>query len=129
MSFCFYKKTEVLTDPYGKQKKINRSMRIGTIMHEMIYRSLCKRKCISIHQTLRHCSSIEAGNKWRNVGFEVLRAVVMKSTIFWDITPCSPLKLKQRFGGTYRLYHQGRRISRARNLFPDCFLARLLLRP
>jgi hypothetical protein len=25
-------------------------------------------------------------------GFEVLIAVVMKSTIFWDITPCSPLK-------------------------------------
>jgi hypothetical protein len=24
--------------------------------------------------------------------FEVLTAVVMKSTIFWDITPCSPLK-------------------------------------
>jgi hypothetical protein len=26
------------------------------------------------------------------VGFEVLKAVVMKSIIFWDITPCSPLK-------------------------------------
>jgi hypothetical protein len=24
-------------------------------------------------------------------GFEVLTALVMKSTIFWDITPCSPL--------------------------------------
>jgi hypothetical protein len=27
------------------------------------------------------------------VGFEVLTAVVMKSSIFWDITPCSPLKV------------------------------------
>jgi hypothetical protein len=35
-------------------------------------------------------------------GFEVLTAVVMKSTIFWDITPCSPLKVNQRFGGIYR---------------------------
>jgi hypothetical protein len=26
------------------------------------------------------------------IGSEVLTAVVMKSTIFWDITPCSPLK-------------------------------------
>jgi hypothetical protein len=26
------------------------------------------------------------------VGLEVLRPVVMKSTIFWDIKPCSPLK-------------------------------------
>jgi hypothetical protein len=37
-----------------------------------------------------------------NVEFEVLRAVVLKSTIFWDITPCSPLKVNRRFGGTYR---------------------------
>jgi hypothetical protein len=26
------------------------------------------------------------------VGFEVITAVVMKSTIFWDMTPCSPMK-------------------------------------
>jgi hypothetical protein len=42
------------------------------------------------------------------VGFYVLIAVVMKSTIFWDITPCSPLKVNRRFGGTYRIYSQGR---------------------
>jgi hypothetical protein len=29
-------------------------------------------------------------NKESNVGFEVFTAVVTKSTIFWDITPCSP---------------------------------------
>jgi hypothetical protein len=29
--------------------------------------------------------------------------------------PCSPLKSKRRFGGTYRLQLQGRRISQARN--------------
>jgi hypothetical protein len=33
----------------------------------------------------------------------------MKSTIFWDITPCSPFKFNRRFGGT------NRRIIRARN--------------
>jgi hypothetical protein len=27
------------------------------------------------------------------IGFEILTAVVMKSAIFWDITPCSPLKV------------------------------------
>jgi hypothetical protein len=35
------------------------------------------------------------------IGFEVLTAVDMKSTsttsIFWDITPCSPLKFNRRF--------------------------------
>jgi hypothetical protein len=37
----------------------------------------------------------------------------MKSTIFWDITPCSPLKVNRRFGGTC-LHLQGLRISQAR---------------
>jgi hypothetical protein len=46
-----------------------------------------------------------------NVGFEVFTAVVMKSIAFWDIMPSSPLKVKRRFGGTYRLHFQGR-ISR-----------------
>jgi hypothetical protein len=27
----------------------------------------------------------------------------MKSIVFWEITPCSPLKVNGRFGGTYRL--------------------------
>jgi hypothetical protein len=49
-----------------------------------------------------------------HVEFEVLTAVVMKSTIFWDITPRSPLKFNRRFGGTYCLHLQGRRISRVR---------------
>jgi hypothetical protein len=30
------------------------------------------------------------------VGFEVLTGVVMKSSVFWDITPCSPLKVSRR---------------------------------
>jgi hypothetical protein len=37
------------------------------------------------------------------VGFEVLTAMVMKRTIFWGITPCSPLSVNRRFGGTYRV--------------------------
>jgi hypothetical protein len=34
----------------------------------------------------------------------------MKSIIFWDVTPCNPLSFTRRFGGTYRLNLQGRRI-------------------
>jgi hypothetical protein len=54
--------------------------------------------------------------------------------IFWDITPWSPLKFNRRFGRTYRLHLQGRRISRARNQrsFPPAFTLvsyRLILRP
>jgi hypothetical protein len=46
---------------------------------------------------------------------ENLRRLSLKSDIFWDITPCSPLKVNRRFWGTYRLHLQGRRIIRARN--------------
>jgi hypothetical protein len=41
--------------------------------------------------------------------------IFMKISIFWDITPCSSLKVNRCFGGTYCLYLQGRKISRARN--------------
>jgi hypothetical protein len=54
------------------------------------------------------------------IGFEVLTAVAMKSIIFWDITPCSPLKVNRLLGGSYRLHLQGRRISRARNQRESC---------
>jgi hypothetical protein len=66
-------------------------------------------------------------NRYVYVGFEVLTAVVMKRTIFWDITPCSPLKVNQRLGRTCRLHLQGRRISKARALLATCFHAGFLL--
>jgi hypothetical protein len=40
---------------------------------------------------------------------------LLKSSIFWDIMPCSPLKVNRRFGGTCRLHLQARRISKVRN--------------
>jgi hypothetical protein len=49
------------------------------------------------------------------IGFEALTAVAMKSTIFWDITPCSSLSVNWRFGWTYRLHLQGQKISQAWN--------------
>jgi hypothetical protein len=47
-----------------------------------------------------------------HVGLEVLTTLIMKSTIFWDIKPCSPLKGNRRFGGTYRLHLQSQRKSK-----------------
>jgi hypothetical protein len=51
----------------------------------------------------------------RVVGFEVLPAVVVKNSIFWDITSSTSLKANRRFGGKCRLHYQGRRISQTRN--------------
>jgi hypothetical protein len=49
------------------------------------------------------------------VGFKVLTPVVMMNTIFWDITPCSPLKVNRCSGGICDLHLQGKRINQARN--------------
>jgi hypothetical protein len=60
-------------------------------------------------------SSMSVTKTERRLGrSEVLTAVVMKSTILWDITPGSPLKVNRRFGGTYRIHLQVRKIRRAR---------------
>jgi hypothetical protein len=48
---------------------------------------------------------------YENGRFEVLAVVVMKRTVFWDITLCSPLKVNRCFGGTYHRHLQGQRIS------------------
>jgi hypothetical protein len=49
------------------------------------------------------------------VRFEVFTAVTMKNGVFWDVTPCSSCK-NRRFGGPYRLFHQGHKNRWTRNL-------------
>jgi hypothetical protein len=39
----------------------------------------------------------------------------MMCSIFWYMTLCIPLKFGQRFGGTYHLHLQARRISPPKN--------------
>jgi hypothetical protein len=48
------------------------------------------------------------------VEFQALTAVAMKTPFLWDIIPCSPVKLNQRIGGTYRRHLQDRRVIQAR---------------
>jgi hypothetical protein len=72
------------------------------------YHNQMGNKCVAVALacyttlTLRSITVI----KWTVVRFKVLTAVVMKSKTFWDITPCSPLSVNRRFGGTYRLHLQ-----------------------
>jgi hypothetical protein len=54
------------------------------------------------------------------VGFEVLTEVVMKSSVYLDIPPCSPLKIKRRLIGKCRVHLQGRIISQKRNKSEVC---------
>jgi hypothetical protein len=64
-------------------------------------------------------------SSWAYSNYEGETDHSVKSSIFWDTTPCSPLKFNQRFGGTCRLDLQERRINRTRNqchLVHDAFL-------
>jgi hypothetical protein len=40
---------------------------------------------------------------------------VVNSFIFWNIMPCSPVKVNWGFSETYRVHLQGQRVSQARN--------------
>jgi hypothetical protein len=51
---------------------------------------------------------------WRR-GYIGLKQINMKSSVFWDVTPCSQSKVNWRFERKCRLLLQGRRISQARN--------------
>jgi hypothetical protein len=61
----------------------------------------CASHTITTHDTFKEKGrSLAAGyQRWRIIllGFEVLTAMVKKSSIFWDITPCNPLKVNRRF--------------------------------
>jgi hypothetical protein len=57
--------------------------------------------------------------KYSGIGFEVLTAMAMKSSLLWDVTPCSPLKVNGRFEETHRLHHQDQR--RNQNQTELCF--------
>jgi hypothetical protein len=46
----------------------------------------------------------------------ILRDLNLRSSVFWGITPCSPVKVNRRFGRTCRVHVQGGRIGQGRNL-------------
>jgi hypothetical protein len=48
------------------------------------------------------------------IGFEVFTAVTMKNAVFWGVVPCRCGRLNRRFGGSYRLHLQGRKIRELR---------------
>jgi hypothetical protein len=45
----------------------------------------------------------------------IIPTIRLESSIFWDTTPCSPLKVIRCFGRTCCLHLQGRKISQVRN--------------
>jgi hypothetical protein len=54
-------------------------------------------------------------NRGHHVGCEDLTAVSVKIAVFWALSPCIS-DTDRRFGETYRLHLQERRVSQATNL-------------
>jgi hypothetical protein len=52
----------------------------------------------------------QSAHYYTDVGFEVFTAVTMKDAVFWDVAPCRSCEMNRRFGGTYCLHLQGRKI-------------------
>jgi hypothetical protein len=53
-----------------------------------------------IPQEIRMIAACTRACREHLFGFEVHTAVVMKSCVFWNKTPCRPLEVNRRFGGT-----------------------------
>jgi hypothetical protein len=59
------------------------------------------------HAKLKHCDTkSEHTTDCHKVGFEAFSGAVMKCSVFWDVTPCSPLKASWCFRRTCCLYLQ-----------------------
>jgi hypothetical protein len=58
----------------------------------------------------------------RSLSFrETLTVVVMNSCVFWEITPCSPLKVNRRFEYAFLLHLQGRISRDMHDILPGLF--------
>jgi hypothetical protein len=87
--------------------------------HSNSYLWLILKDCFSMQLCGKLLHHIHIGNcyLYRVWGFT---AVVIKNSIFWDITPCSLLKFIQYFGGICGLHLKGWRLRVA--LLAACFM-------
>jgi hypothetical protein len=59
--------------------------------------------CHDLQDRLHGVISQKTAKVTNLVEYQVPTAVTMKSAVFWHVTPCSPVEVRWRFGGTYCL--------------------------
>jgi hypothetical protein len=84
---CCFNYLRQMKNKYGTINMNHEQMDI-TILHVCIPRSTRSKSRLGLMDNL---------NQEFYIGFKVLKAVVMRSSIFWDIPPCSPLKVNRLF--------------------------------
>jgi hypothetical protein len=111
-TLCFVAQQTVCVTCYSIPNSVRQQNVVWTCL------SVCRSKILDhipsfLKQVTTPTSSVSSPQLERAVekylGFEVLRAVTMKSTLFWDTTLCRPLKDNRRFGGTCCYHLQDRR--------------------
>jgi hypothetical protein len=69
--------------------------------------TFCWYSCILFYQTVNYSENACKRFPLFLVGLDVLTAVSIKSSVVWDITPSSPLRVDKRFGGDMFLRNVG----------------------
>jgi hypothetical protein len=75
---------------------------------------LCRSHILYIIHVI-HTYTIVKKFKNSNIRSEVLTAMTMKSAVFLDMTSSNQVEVHRRFGGTYRLHLQSRRVIHESN--------------
>jgi hypothetical protein len=75
------------------------SLRRADHSTKMSYR-LCKINYGTEEEARAQKRAVDTLTNERNVCIEVFIAVILKSSVFWDIRPCSPLKFVRSLGRT-----------------------------
>jgi hypothetical protein len=76
---------------------------LGREVSKIIMNSVTRKLSCSVNTVsslILHSNHISANRNTYFVGYEVLKTVVMKISVFRDIKQCIPLKVNQRLGGT-----------------------------
>jgi hypothetical protein len=75
----------------------------------------CNNSVLNEQIEIKFCIWVLRNVYGKSLNFIEVSNKSQKSAVFWDITPCSLLKVNRRFVGTYRLHLQGSRTSLSRN--------------
>jgi hypothetical protein len=85
-------------------------MFLSGILHSHCCENLKSYKKVCVHIYSSICLH---GMVCNSVRFEIFTAMIMKNSVFWDVTPCGSCK-NRCFGGTHHLRHQGDKNWQAR---------------
>jgi hypothetical protein len=90
-------------------------MYYNVFIRRSITRSAKREKYIWLWQGIAITYTVDIWKTQRRIYYILKLRMLLKSSVFWDITQCSSVKLNRRLGDTYRLHLHERRVSQTWN--------------